>query len=286
MTSEIALPAGSAPYAVARTPGGVLWVTLPTPGVLARVEPEGGGVTMHEPIAGPCQPMLVTIDADAAVWYSRGDDRLGRLDGSGAQSVIELPAGSAPYGIGAGPDGAIWFTARGTNQVGRRTADGEIRMIGLPVPDAGPAMLAVAGDGAVWVALNAAGALARVDGGAAELVELPRDAAPVGIAAGADGIWYADIGGGRVGHVDAAGAVRQMVFDDPACRPHAVAADPDGGCWATLWATGRLARVTPDGDVEQYPLPGREPHGLALTGTHVWVALESGSLVAVERPAG
>jgi virginiamycin B lyase len=279
---EIALPEGSAPYALVHTPDDVLWVTLPTPGVLARVTLADDGVELSK----PCQPMLATIGTDASVWYSRTDDRLGRVDASGAQTVIELPPGSAPYGIGAGPDGEVWFAARGANQVGCRTAAGELRMIDLPVPDAGLAMLAVAADGAVWTALNTAGALARVAGGEAELVKLPSGAAPVGIAAGRDGVWYADIAGGRVGHVDAGGAIREVVFDDPACRPHAVAADPDGGCWVTLWASGQLARITPDDKIELHPLPGREPHGLALTDTHVWVAMESGSLVAVDRPTG
>jgi virginiamycin B lyase len=283
MSREVALPAGSAPYAIARTPDGALWVTLVTAGVLARLAPEGDGFTLHEPVAGPCQPMQVAVGADGSVWYTRGDDRLGRLDGAGGQSVVELPAGSAPYGICAAPDGAIWFTARGLNQVGCWTPAGEIRLIDLPVPDAGPAMVAVAGDGAVWAALNTAGALARVHGGEAGLIELPSGSAPVGVAAGGDGVWYADIGGGRVGHADPAGAVESVTFDDPACRPHAVAADPDGGCWVTLWASGQLARVTPGGAVEQYPLPGREPHGLLVTATEVWVAMESGSLVAVER---
>jgi virginiamycin B lyase len=144
-------------------------------------------------------------------------------------------------------------------------------------------MLITTDDGVVWIALNAAGKLARVIGDDVRIVDLPPGAAPVGIAAAGTGVWYADIAGGRVGHVDANGTVAQVAFADPGCRPHAVATDPDGGCWVTLWAAGRLARVTADGAVAEHPLPGCEPHGLVVTGDRVWVAMESGTLVAAER---
>ena len=137
-------------------------------------------------------------------------------------------------------------------------------------------------------ALNGAGALACVNNAAVRIVELPggrAPAAPVGVAASPAGIWYADIAGGCVGRVDPSGSVEQVSFADPACRPHAVAADTDGGCWVTLWGSGRLARVTAGGDVTVRDLPGREPHGLWVEATLVWVAMESGSLVAVEKDA-
>jgi virginiamycin B lyase len=275
---DVSLPPGSAPYALVRAPDGALWMTLLTPPALARFDPGApdAGVTVHE-LDGPGPPMQMTIGADSVLWYTRGDDRLGRLTGAD----IELPPGSTPYGIGAAADGTIWFTAPGLNQVGRRSPDGEIRMIDLPIPGAYPAMLAVAEDGGVWVALNAAGKLGRLTGDDVQIIDLPDGSAPVGIAAAGTGVWYADIAGGRAGHVDAGGTVDQVVaFADDACRPHAVATDPDGGCWVTLWASGHLARVTEDSTVTEFALPGREPHGLVLTGRHVWVAMESGTLVA------
>jgi virginiamycin B lyase len=159
-------------------------------------------------------------------------------------------------------------------------------MVDLPIPEARAAMLTVDADGRPWAALNAAGALACVCNGTVRLVELPGGrarAAPVGIAASTTGIWYADIAGGCVGRVDSSGSVEQISFADAACRPHAVAADTDGGCWVTLWGSGQLARITADGDVTLHRLPGQEPHGLWVEESQVWVAMESGSLVAVEK---
>jgi virginiamycin B lyase len=231
--------------------------------------------------------MLLTVATDGALWYTRTDDRLSRRDSSGAHTVIDLAPGSAPYGIAAAPDGGVWFTAPGRNQIGRVVStSGTITMLDLPAPQARAAMLTVDAAGRPWAALNAAGALAYVSDGTVRLVELPggrAPAAPVGIAASAAGIWYADIAGGCVGRVDPSGSVEQITFTDAACRPHAVASDTDGGCWVTLWGTGQLARITADGDVTLHQLPGREPHGLWVERARVWVAMESGSLVAVEK---
>ncbi|MEV4830966.1 hydrolase [Micromonospora sp. NPDC049257] len=292
---EVALPPGWAPYAVTGDTTGNLWMTLVTPPGLARFDPAdtatGGGATSavrHERLPhSDGHPMQLTVAPDGALWCTSTDDRLSRRDLHGDHTVIDLAPGSAPYGIAAAPDGEVWFAAPGLNQIGRIvTTSGDITMLDLPIPDARAAMLTVDDAGRPWVALNAAGALAYVHDGAVRTVELPggrAPAAPVGIAACATGIWYADIAGGCVGRVDSSGSTEKISFADPACRPHAVAADTDGGCWVTLWGTAQLARITADADVTLHQLPGREPHGLWVEDRLVWVAMESGSLVAVEK---
>ena len=274
--TDVTLPAGWSPYALAVVHDGGLWATILSPPGLARVD-----AADPELIALDAAPMLV-LPVGSALWVSRQDDKLARWDGR--WSTVDLPAGSAPYGLAAAGD-TIWFTLAGTNQLGR-LADGRVELFDLPVEKAGPAMITVTGDGTVWAALNAAGALARWRDGELTVVPLPQahaPAAPVGIAAAGDDVWYADIGGGAVGRVSPDGSVHLVPFDDPGCRPHAVAADPDGGCWVTLWAASKLARVTDDGVVREFPLPGEEPHGLAVTGDRVWVAMESGTVAGVDR---
>ncbi|GLY03084.1 virginiamycin B lyase [Actinoplanes sp. NBRC 101535] len=292
---EMVLPSGWAPYAVAGDATGNLWMTILTPQGLTRFMPaetsvdgEADFTFRHERLPrSDGHPMLLAVATDGALWCTRTDDRLSRRDASGDHTVIDLATGSAPYGIAAAPDGGVWFTAPGLNQIGRVvTASGDLTMLDLPVPDARAAMLTVDVAGRPWVALNAASALAYVNDGAVQIVELPSGrapAAPVGIAASEAGIWYADIAGGCVGRVDPSGSVEKISFADAACRPHAVAADTDGGCWVTLWGSGQLARITADGDVTLHQLPGREPHGLWVEDCLVWVAMESGSLVAVEK---
>jgi len=271
---EITL-SGWSPYAIAASPGGPVWMTVLSPPGLARLTPDGAEVTLREL---PARPMLVATGPDGTVWHTSQDDRIGR-DG---ETWFPLPAGAAPYGIAAAPDGGAYFSAPGIDRIGHLGPTGEITMVEAP---GYPAMVTVSDDGAAWVALNAAGRLARWHDGAVTHVDLPPGrtaAAPVGIAA-ADGgrVWFADIAGGSIGLAGADGVVKRFEFDDPACRPHAVAASPDGGCWVTLWGSGQLARVAADGPITLLDLPGREPHGLALVGDEVWVAMESGAVIRV-----
>jgi virginiamycin B lyase len=281
----ISLPTGWQPYALITGPDGALWTTLLEPPGLARIDPAAADpLLVRLPRGGPgAKPMQLTAGPDGSVWYTRTDDSLGRHYPSGDDELIGLVAGCSPYGIAAAPDGTVWFSMPGLNALGFRR-DGRVQKLDLPVDDAFAAMVTVAADGAVWTALNKAGALARwTSSGGFDVVPLPAGSAPVGVAAAVDGgVWYADINGGRIGRVDAAGTVT-LSFTAEGSRPHAVVADPAGGCWATLWAAGRLVHIGPDGAVTEYDLPGEEPHGLTLTDTHVWVALESGLLAAVDR---
>ena len=94
------------------------------------------------------------VHALAATTGSGGSTRRGE------QRDSRSPDGSAPFGIAAGPDGALWFTA--TDRVGRIALDGEIAEFGAPaglVPGddhPGP-------DGALWFTLNQAHAIGRID---------------------------------------------------------------------------------------------------------------------------
>lgn len=266
---------GWVPYAMAATPDGPVWMTVLSPAGLAQLSPDGTEVTLREL---PAKPMLLAIGAGGTVWHTSQDDRIGR-DG---ELWFALPGGAAPYGIAAAQDGGAFFSAPGIDRLGHITASGEITMVEAP---GYAAMVAVGDDGAAWVALNAAGKLGRWTGGdVLDTVDIPPGrtaAAPVGLAAAGNRVWYADIAGGTVGLADAGGVVDRVEFDNPACRPHAVVAAPDGGCWVTLWGSGQLARVGADRSVTLFELPGKEPHGLTLVGAEVWVAMESGAVVRV-----
>ena len=65
---------------------------------------------------------------------------------------------------------------------------------------------------------------------------------------------------------------------------HAVGATVDGGCWATLWATGSVVRLDRDGRIttQETFAQGAEPHGLAVVADgSVRVALQSGQVAHV-----
>jgi virginiamycin B lyase len=91
--------------------------------------------------------MVLARGPDGAIWFSRGDGRIGRIDPAGAVSSVPVltPDGS-PYGLCAGPDRTLWYTLLAADRVGRISLDGGI--------EAGA-------EGSVWVALEA-GSLAHL----------------------------------------------------------------------------------------------------------------------------
>jgi streptogramin lyase len=61
-----------------------------------------------------------------------------------------LTAGSQPYGITAGPDGALWFTQFAANKIGRITTAGVVREFPLPTLNSHPTGITSGSDGALW----------------------------------------------------------------------------------------------------------------------------------------
>jgi streptogramin lyase len=68
---------------------------------------------------------------------------LGSLSGASAQVITEFTVptrtSSAPWAITAGPDGALWFTERYTNNVGRIDTAGNISEFTIPTLESIPA---------------------------------------------------------------------------------------------------------------------------------------------------
>src|SRR5213594_2539338 len=73
--------------------------------------------------------------------------------GRGGVTITTFPvptAGSRPYTIVAGPDGALWFTESNGNKIGRIDAGGSIIEFPVPTAASGPYGIAVGQDGNIW----------------------------------------------------------------------------------------------------------------------------------------
>lgn len=223
-----------------------VWVTDTTGNRLVLLDVADGAIVTVTSVAVPtpdAQPFGVVALDDGTTWFTElGADALGRIDILGR--VDEFPVGRAGSFVSmiATTGDSLWFTLNAAGAIGHvRGGDAAIAFTELPHDPAGPVGIAVAGDGAVWVAEILADALARVQRNGT-LTEFPLETGS---------------------------------------KPHAVAADPADGVWVTLWGTGQVASVADDGTVVTHDLPDpeSEPHGIAVAedGT-VWVALESGAL--------
>lgn len=58
--------------------------------------------------------------------------------------------GAGPYGIAAGPDGALWLTFAQSGRIARLTLDGELKEYRLDSPACCPMVITPGPDGALW----------------------------------------------------------------------------------------------------------------------------------------
>ncbi len=69
--------------------------------------------------------------------------------------------GAGPYGIAAGPDGALWLTFAHSGRIARLTLDGELDEHPdehpLESPGCRPTVITPGPDGALWAALETGG---------------------------------------------------------------------------------------------------------------------------------
>ena len=74
---------GPGAYGVARADDGAVWTSLTGRGELARVSPDGQ-VSRIQLDTGQSRPMVLARGPDGAIWFSRGDGRIGRIDPAGS----------------------------------------------------------------------------------------------------------------------------------------------------------------------------------------------------------
>jgi virginiamycin B lyase len=98
-----------------------------------------------------------------------------------------VPSGG-PLGLTRGTDGALYFTERPFDKIGRLAADGTFREWSL-APGAFPNSIMLGPDGAIWFTELVAGQIGRIaaDG---TLTETPIAGGPVGLTVGPDGNMY------------------------------------------------------------------------------------------------
>lgn len=75
---------------------------------------------------------------------------------------IQLPNGSFPQGVVAGPDKNMWIVERGTNKIGRMTTGGSLTEFTIPTPNAGAQYIIAGTDGALWFTEQNASQLGRI----------------------------------------------------------------------------------------------------------------------------
>jgi len=166
-------------------------------------------------------------------------------------------AGSVPFGITSGPDGAIWFTEQ-VGKVGRITTAGGIAEFNVPTAGSVTLNIAVGSDGALWFVEQAGNAIGRITtaGVITEFTIPTAGVWPNSIAAGADGaLWFTEQSGNQIGRITAAGVITEFAIPTAASRPLGIAPGSDGALWFAEFNGNKIGRITTGGAIIEFTLP-------------------------------
>ena len=141
-----------------------------------------------------------------------------------------------PFGITAGPDGALWFTEFANNTIGRISTTGVISEYPIPTIGAGPYGITAGPDGALWFTEFYGNQIGRIttDGVVTEYPLPTSSSEPRWIASGPDGaLWFTEYESNQIGRITTDGVITEYPLPDPNNRPEGIAAGPDGALWFT-----------------------------------------------------
>lgn len=226
----------------------------------------------------------VAFAPDGSLWfagagYAEGTTVVGRVSASGEVVEFEIPPSSrasslfGANAIVAGVDGAMWFTERNADAIGRIDASGQVAR--YPLRHASKPDQIVAGpDGALWFTESKSGMVGRITTtGQITEFRLGQRSRPEGIAVGSDGaIWVAASRANRIVRLTTGGD-RTVFRLARRTEPHDIVAGP-GGLWFTEGSyqlsgtngVNKLGRIGLDGTVKQFRVPARFGTGVIAIG--------------------
>jgi virginiamycin B lyase len=173
-------------------------------------------------------------------------------------SAADLPG--HPEDLVAGPDGALWFTARAADGIGRVTTGGTATPLLSGVTPSG---IAVGPDGSLWFADSGPqGQLGRVaSDGTMEFLGPSGDTGATSIVAGPDGaLWFTEAKADRIGRMSTSGRLTEYDLAKDT-DPYGIAVGPDGALWFSGEKSGTIGRIATDGTgLAMYSLPDSNSH--------------------------
>ena len=166
------------------------------------------------------------------------------------------------------PDGSIWWTGQGGNNIGRIDPEsGEMREVFLP-DGTFPHSVTPDADGDIWYLGNRNGTVGIVDGKTLELKKVYRMPDPEALDPhtgefDADGrFWFTLQHSNMVGRIDpATDEIRLVTLDRPRSRPYGIKIAADGSAWVACNGGPCLYHVAADDmALERIELPNQESH--------------------------
>jgi streptogramin lyase len=256
------LLAGGNSFAIAAGPDGALWFTDNNNGAIGRMTTSGSGTEYRTGLVGLYG---ITAGADGNLWFASNWGTIGKITPSGAIAQYSSVTNGmgAPDQITSGPDGNLWFPAD-PNSIGTITTAGVATVYspGIPTFGSGGTGIASGPDGRLWFAdgspSNGIGAITTSGVVTLYTSGISPNASPYQIASGPDGnLWFTETG--KIGKITTAGVVTEYSTGITGSVLVGITAGPDGGVWFAEADANRIASITTNGVVTEFPLPPGGP---------------------------
>lgn len=193
-------------------------------------------------------------------------------------------------------NGVIWTTGLKQDHIARVQRDGKIDYLPLP-KGSNPHGMAIDDQGRLWVSLETAGLVVRLDenGAIAQKIDVgirlpgstkPASPTPHAIAFGADGktIWFVGKTTSTLGKIDPDGKVSHFPLKTRNALPIYIALGPDGNMWGTELTGNKIFRIKPSGEISEFPIPTPNSRPIAIVpgpdGASMWFSQEAGRKIA------
>jgi streptogramin lyase len=210
-------------------------------------------------------------------------------------SINQFPiptTSSAPIGIASGPDGNLWFTEAGANNIGRITPGGAFTEFPIPMPASQPQDIASGPDGNLWFTQPGVDNIGSITP-AGVITEFPTTAGsePFSIASGPDGnLWFTELTNNSIGRITPAGVVTEFsIATTPGSVPIGIASGPDGNLWFTESTGNKIGRISPAGVITEFPVPtgASQPFSIASgPDGNLWFTEFAGNKIGRITPDG
>jgi virginiamycin B lyase len=208
--------------------------------------------------------------------------------------TFDVPAGSHPHDVAPAPDGAVWYTAQATGELGvLEPATGETRHISLGAGSAPHGVIA-GPDRAAWTTDSGQNAIVRDDPATDDVrvYALPADRAGANLNTavfdGSGDLWFTGQSG-TYGRLDVITGQMQ-VFDAPrGPGPYGITATPDGNLfYASLAGSylGAIDRETGEVSLLEPPTAGQGARrAWSDSNGRIWVSEWNAGQLGVYDPA-
>lgn len=198
----------------------------------------------------------------------------------------------------------LWITGQNYDSVVEVTESGAMTLHAMP-EKSGPHGIEFDADGRLWVTLEFAGEIVRLDakGEIVERIDVGLDCPtcpdgekinphPHGMGFGRDGrtIWFTGKATGTVGRIAPDGTITTYVLPTIGSVPIYVRAGNDGSMWVTELVGNKIARITESGEVAEFAIPTHNSRPIAIVpepgSDAMWFSQEAGNRVARITPDG